>query len=89
MDNIKDILENRAESLGENTYDVMTEVKLVILDLIKVEVRVLGINNDKVKIATEDAPAASEIRLNKTAILHRLASKKLPIKIKDIVVVIR
>lgn len=89
MDSIRDILENRADSLGDNTYDVMTEVKLVIAGTVKTEVRILNIANGTVKVATEDAAAASEIRLKTRQIMTALAQKKLPVKLDKLIVVIR
>lgn len=89
MDDIKDILESRAESLGKNTLDVMTEVKLAILKIVKVEVRVLSVQNGTVKIATEDAPAASEIRLHKIQIINQINKKLAHQPIKSLNVVIR
>lgn len=89
MDSIGDILENRAESIGSGSYDVMVEAKLIIAGLVRAQVRILGVNNGTLRVATEDAAAASEIRLQKRQILSQL-NKKLPdANIKNMSVVIR
>lgn len=89
MDSIGDILEARAESLGSGSYDVMVEAKLIIAGLARAQVRILGVNNGTLRVATEDAAAASEIRLQKQLILAELQKKVPAAEIKNMTVVIR
>ncbi|MDP4038686.1 MAG: DciA family protein [bacterium] len=89
MENIVDLLKKRAESIGASKLDVMTEAKLVISQQLKVEVRALSYKNGMLKIATEDASAASEIRLNKQALLNKINQKLDQEKIKDLIITIR
>lgn len=63
LENIRDMLARRVDQLDSGKHDIMTEAKLVILEHIKVEVRVLSYQNGTLRVATEDSSAASEIRL--------------------------
>ncbi|MCC7288953.1 DUF721 domain-containing protein [bacterium] len=75
MDDIKDILSRRADSLGMQKLDVMTEVKLAIVDMLRIEVRVVSYKNGVIKIATEDAAAASELRHAAQDILKEITKR--------------
>ncbi len=89
MDNIRDLLKKRAQSIGTSRLDVMSEAKMVISSELKVEVRALVYKNGILKIATEDSSAASEIRLNKENLINKINQKLTNEKIKDLIITIR
>lgn len=89
LENIRSILEDKAESLGVSKLDVMTEAKLVIVEKLRVEVRVLSYKNNILKIATEDSPSASELRYRARDLMKLINSKIAPEKIVRIVVTVR
>lgn len=75
MEEVKDILLRRAESIGVGTGDIMQVIKSVIIDRLRVEVRVVKLQHHSATISTEDAGAASEIRLHKTELLKAINQK--------------
>ena len=92
LDSIKDMLIARVNSLDAGKHDVMTEAKLVIVEELKVEVRVLGYKNSVLRVSTEDAPAASEIRLHSSLLLEKLNKRltgKDVQKVRKLYVIIR
>ncbi len=89
LENIKKILEEKAETLGVSKLDVMTEAKLIIVDKVHVEVRVLSYKNNVLKIATEDSSSASELRYRARSLMVLINGKIAPHKVSRIVVTIR
>lgn len=89
LENIRDMLARRVDQLDSGKHDVMTEVKLIILEHIKVEVRVLSFQNGTIRVATEDSSAASEIRLQANALLHKINDKIAPDVAKFLRVTVR
>lgn len=88
MDDLKDILSKKADELGVARYDVMVEAKLLIVDMLHIETRVLSYKNNILKVATEDSVAASELRFNAHRIIDEL-NRKSPDRISFISVVVR
>jgi len=89
MDDLKDILARRADELGVEKQDVMTIVKLAIVDMLRIEVRVISYKNGVMRIATEDSSAASELRLHARKILDQVNCELKDEKISFLSVVIR
>ena len=89
LENIRRILEDKAETLGVSKLDVMTEAKLVIVEKLRVEVRVLSYKNNILKIAIEDSPSASELRYRARDLMKLINNKITPEKIVRIVVTVR
>ena len=89
LENIRDLLVARINELDSGKHDVMTEAKLIIVEEIRVEVRILGIKNGTLRVATEDASASSEIRLRARELLAKINKKLGTQDIKRISVTIR
>lgn len=89
LENIRDLLAERVNNLDNGKHDVMTEAKLVIVDLIHVEVRVLSFKYGNLRVATEDSSAASEIRLRSTELLSAINKKLTKEKVQRLSVVVR
>lgn len=89
LDNIRKVLEEKADSLGVSKLDVMTEAKLVIVEKVHVEVRVLSYKNNILKIATEDSPSASELRYRARELMALINKRVAPEKISRITVTVR
>jgi len=89
LENIRDLLAARVDSLDSGKKDVMTEAKLVILEHIKVESRILGFKNGVLRVATEDSSAASELRLQATQLMKEINSRVQPEQVKFIRVTVR
>ncbi len=89
LENIRDLLAARIDSLDSGKKDVMTEAKLVILEHIKVEARILSFKNGVLRVATEDSSAASELRLQATQLMKEINSRVQPEQVKFIRVTIR
>lgn len=88
MDDLKDILSKKADELGLARYDIMIEAKLLIVDMLHIETRVLGYKNNVLTIATEDSVSASELRFHAHDIIAQL-NKKSPKQVSFIKVVVR
>ncbi len=90
LENIRDMLARRVDQLDSGKHDVMTEAKLVVLEYIKVEVRVLGVNKySTLRLATEDSSAASEIRFQAAMLLTEINKRIAPEEIKRLSVTVR
>ncbi len=89
LENIRDLLAKRVDQLDSGTHDVMTEAKLVIMEHIKVEVRVLSYQNGTLRVSTEDSSAASEIRLQAPTLLAAINAKIRPEVVKFLRVSVR
>lgn len=89
LDNIRKALEERAETIGMSKLDVMTEAKLIIVNKLHVEVRILNYQNGVLKIATEDSPSASELRYRAGDLIKLINQKITPQRINRIVVTVR
>lgn len=89
LENIRDLLAQRIDSLDSGKADSMTEAKLAILNHIKVEVRILGFKNGVLRVATEDSSAASEIRLRAKELIEDINNRIKPEKVKFLRVSIR
>lgn len=89
LENIRKVLEEKADSLGVSKLDVMTEAKLVIVEKVHVEVRVLSYKNNILKIATEDSPSASELRYRARELMALINKRVAPEKISRITVTVR
>lgn len=89
LENIRDLLAARIDSLDSGKKDVMTEAKLVILEHIKVEARILSSKNGVLRVATEDSSAASELRLQATQLMKEINSRVQPEQVKYIRVTVR
>lgn len=89
LENIRDMLARRVDQLDSGKHDVMTEAKLVILEHIKVEARVLSWQNGTLKVSTEDGSAASEIRLRSTDLIKAINERIKPESIKFLRVTVR
>lgn len=89
LENIRKVLEEKADSLGVSKLDVMTEAKLVIVEKVHVEVRVLSYKNNVLKIATEDSPSASELRYRARELMALINKRVAPEKISRITVTVR
>ncbi len=89
LDNIRKALEDRADSIGLSKLDVMTEAKLIIVNQLRVEVRILSYQNDILKIATEDSSSASELRYRARDLIKLINRKVAPARVRRIVVTVR
>lgn len=89
LENIRDMLARRVDQLDSGKHDVMTEAKLVILEHVKVEVRVLSFQNGTLKLATEDSSAASEIRLRSTSLMREINNRIKPEIVRFLRVTVR
>jgi hypothetical protein len=89
LENIRDMLARRVDQLDSGKHDVMTEAKLVILEHVKVEVRVLSFQNGTLKLATEDSSAASEIRLRSTNLMREINNRIKPEIVRFLRVTVR
>lgn len=89
LESIDDTLRKRAETIGVYKLDVMSEAKLVIVNKLHVEVRVLSYKEGVLKIATEDSPSASELRFRARSLISLINGRIEPEKIKRIVVTVR
>lgn len=89
LENIRDLLAKRVDQLDSGKHDVMTEAKLVILDHIKVEARVLSFQNRTLRVSTEDSSAASEIRLQAPTLIAAINEKIAPEVVKFLRVTVR
>ncbi len=89
LESIRDLLAKRVDRLDSGTHDIMTEAKLVIMEHIKVEVRVLSYQNGTLRVSTEDSSAASEIRLQAPALLVAINEKIKPEVVKFLRVSVR
>ena len=89
LENIRDMLARRVDQLDSGKHDIMTEAKLVILEHIKVEVRVLSFQNGTLRLATEDGSAASEIRLSSTDLIKAINDRIKPETVKFLRVTVR
>lgn len=88
MDDLKDILSKKADELGLARYDIMIEAKLLIVDMLHIEIRVLSYKNNVLTIATEDSVSASELRFHVHTIIAQL-NKKAPQQVSFIKVMVR
>ena len=91
MEDVRDILMRRAESIGVGTGDTMQLIKDAIITRLHVEVRVAKLQHQIATISTEDASAASEIRLHKTELLKTINQSiaETDNQLKNIVIIIR
>lgn len=89
LENIRDMLARRVDQLDSGKHDVMTEAKLVILEHIKVEVRVLSYQNGILRVATEDSSAASEMRLRASDLLKAINERIKPDSVTFLRVTVR
>ncbi len=89
LENIRDLLAQRVDQLDSGKHDVMTEAKLIILEHIKVEVRVLSYQNGTLRLATEDSSAASEIRLRSADLLQAINERITPESVNFLRVTVR
>jgi hypothetical protein len=89
LENIRDLLAKRVDQLDSGKHDVMTEAKLIIVEQIKVEVRIISYQNGTLRVATEDSSAASEIRLQAPVLLGLINEKTKPEVVKFLRVTVR
>ncbi len=75
MEDIRDILLRRADTVGSAKTDIIVIIKEIITTRLRVEVRIIKLQHNSATISTEDAAAAGEIRLQKTQLLKDINAK--------------
>lgn len=88
MEEIKDILQRRAESIGVNQLTSMEIIKKTVLEVTGVEVRVTRLKFGIATLAVDNSAAASEIRLNQAEIITKANKQLADQTIKNIKVII-
>lgn len=73
LDPIRDELMKKAANLSFNTLAAeMEQIKQIIVNHTRIGVRMLAVKNQVIKIAVEQAPAASEIHLQRHDLLEAI-----------------
>lgn len=71
MEDIKKILQRRAESIGTNQLTAMEAIKKTVFDITNIEARVIRLKHNTATLAVDSSSAANEIRLCQTVIINK------------------